>query len=320
MTLTKTLKAFAVAGLMSATMCSAADAAVARVDQFGDHGWKSDDTRSSAGVNLVGTDYTHAGKPGQTPSAADDTAIAAQIQFVPGPAGSTYGGAVSIDGTASGSGKSNYSVINTSTGFAPAADLLDPSFEVEYEFYKQHTGGGSTLAFKLGIQSSDWAASQGVSIANPAGFTATRSGESAWDLVLVHVPTVAVVDNNTWRTVNLDHNSGTWTLFRQAGNAYLPAPPPNGGVGSDKTLDDWFADSTWGPLLFGAGAKVTSVQFGLGSGQAVAKGYVDYLQTPILNGGDVINFTAVPEPASMALIGLAASMLGFLGARRRPNC
>jgi len=305
----------ATAAFLIAWGCGSAVMAVQiRVDQFGDHGWKSDDTRSSAGTNLVGINNTHAGRPGQTPTAADDLAIATQIQFVPGPAGSTYGGAVSIDGTATGNGKSNYSVISPTTGFADADDLVDPSFGVEYEFYKQHTGGGSTLAFKLGIQSSEWTASQGVSGANPLGFTATRSGESVWDLVLVHVPAVV---NNVWSTVNLDQNSGTWTLFRQAGNSFHPAPPPNGGLGSDKTLDEWFADTTWGPKLFGAGAKVSSIQFGLGSGQPVAIGYVDYLQTNLLNGGDVINFAAVPEPTSIALFGMASLAIGSFAARRR---
>jgi hypothetical protein len=73
------------------------------VSNFGDSGWRSDDTRSAAGANLVGLNYTNATLPGQTPTSADDAAIATQIQFVDGPAGSTYGGAVSIDGT-SGNG------------------------------------------------------------------------------------------------------------------------------------------------------------------------------------------------------------------------
>src|SRR5688500_353439 len=103
--------------LMFAAVCAtsflgAAQAATVTVSQFGQQGWKSDDTRSAAGLNLVGTNYTNAPRPGQTPTAADDAAIATQIQFVAGPAGSTYGGAVSIDGTSGNSGKSNISVIN----------------------------------------------------------------------------------------------------------------------------------------------------------------------------------------------------------------
>jgi hypothetical protein len=293
------------AACIIASMVAGSAHATIVVSNFGEGGWKSDDTRSSAGANLVGTNYTHAPLPGSTPSAAHDAAIAQQIQFVDGPAGSTYGGAVSIDGTATGSGKSNFSTISPTTGFAPASHLASASFNAQYEMYKQHTGGGSTLAFKIGIQSTQWAASQ-------TGFTAIRSGESVWDLVLVHVPTIPVINNNTWIEVNLDATTGTWTLFRQAGNAYLPMPPPNGGIGSDKTIADWQADATWGNLLFGTGANVSSIQFGLGSGQAIAIGYVDYLETSLINNGETIDFqaTAVPEASSFLFGGLLATSLG----------
>ncbi|HEY2826631.1 MAG TPA: PEP-CTERM sorting domain-containing protein [Pirellulales bacterium] len=275
-----------------------ARAALVNVSAFGDQGWLSDDTRNAGGVNLVGINDTHAGNPGQVPTAADDTAIASQIQFVAGPAGSTYGGAVSMDGTSSNSGKSNYSVIDISSGFATGASLT--TFSAQYEWYGQPNPTTRTLAFKLGIQSTNWGTGSGQS---QATFTATRSGESAWDLVLVYTPATS---DNAWSTVNVDHDSGTWFLFGQAGNTYYTAP--GGAVGTDKTLDDWANDATWGPLLFGAGAKVTSIQFGLGSSQKSSIAYLDYLQTNLLNGGDVINFTNVPEPGSFAL-----AAIGFLG-------
>ena len=172
--------------------------------------------------------------------------------------------------------------------------------------YKQHTGAGSTLAFKIGIQSTDWGTDPGES---QNGFTALRSGEPVWDLVLVHVPTVV---NNTWTNISLDHDSGAWTLFRQAGNTFFPAPPANPFA---QSLDDWAGDATWGPLLFGLGAKVSSIQFGLGSGQPIAIGYVDYLQTSLLNGGDPINF--VPEPSALALAGAGLIGLCVAALRRR---
>lgn len=281
-------------------------AATVTVGNFGEQGWNGDDVRNTSGVDLVGINNTHAGKPGQVPTLADDAAIAAQIKFVPGPSGSTYGGAVSIDGTASGSGKSNLSVINSSTGFDSGANLLT-TFAATYEMYKQHTGSGSTLAFKLGIQSTDWGTGTGDS---QETFTALRSGESAWDLVLVHVPTVT---NNVWTTINLDHDSGDWFLFDQAGNPFFTPP---GNSGTPMTLDAWNADATWGPKLFGAGAKVSSIQFGLGSGQPIAIGYVDYLQTNLLNGGDVVDFQNVPEPSTLVLA-VFGGAFGLLVARRR---
>lgn len=292
---------FAVAVAGAALIAGSAHAAVQTVGAFGDGGWRSDDTRDASGNNLVGISNTNAGKPGQTPTAADDTAIAQQIQFVDGPAGSTFGGAVSIDGTSGNSGKSNFSVIDTTTGFDTGANLLT-TFNATYQWYDMPNPTTRTLGFKLGIQSANFGSAPGQS---QNGFTAQRSGESAWDLVLVHVPAAS---DNVWSTVSVDHDSGTWNLFRQAGNAYYPAPDAMA-----KTLDDWATDPTFGPALFGPGATVTSIQFGLGSSQRQSIAYVDYLQTNLLNGGDTVNF--VPEPSGIALIGLGAVTL--LGRRRR---
>ena len=285
---------------------SASIAAAVQVDVgfFGQQGWKSDDTRNASGVDLVGTNYTHAGKPGVVPSAAHDTAIAQQIQFVAGPAGSTYGGAVSIDGTSGNSGKSNFSVISPNTGFDAAGNLLS-TFSATYEWYGQPNPTTRTLAFKLGIQSTAWGTGTGQS---QSGFTATRSGESIWDLVLVHVPATSDL---TWSTVNVDHDTGTWNLFRQAGNVFFPAPSTTA-----QTLDQWAADSTFGSLLFGSGAKVTSIQFGLGSSQRQSIAYLDYLQTNLLNGGDVVNFVAAPVPLPVAALG-GLMIMGGMGLTRR---
>lgn len=276
------------------------EAAVQLVDSFGDYGWKSDDTRDASGNNLVGINNTNAGKPGQVPTAADDTAIASQIQFVAGPSGSTYGGAVSIDGTSGNSGKSNISVINPTTGYGSGGSLLNPAFSAAYQWYGQPNPTSRTLAFKIGVQSASWALSQ-------AGFTAQRSGESIWDLVLVYVPAPS---DNAWSTESVDHDSGLWSVFRQAGNAYFPVP------GAAQTLDAWNLDPTFGPALFGAGSKITSVQFGLGSSQKQSIAYVDYLQTSLLNGGGLIDFkqagtvAAVPEANSILVWSVVTLAVG----------
>ncbi|HYH63224.1 MAG TPA: hypothetical protein VD866_00855, partial [Urbifossiella sp.] len=249
--------------------------ATLEVTGFGIGGWRSDDTRDIAGNDLVGVQLTNAPDAAVTPSAANDLAILQQLQLVSGPAGSLYGGAVKIDGTTENAGKTSFSTVNTTTGFAPASDLVDPSFSAEYQWYGEPNTTSRTMAFRIGVQSTQWAASQ-------TGFTAARSGESSWDLILVYIP--PTLNDFTWRTETVDATTGDWLLFRQAGNAFFPAPP------AAKTLAGWNADPTWGPLLFGAGAKVTNVQFGLGSSQRNANAYVDYLQTSLLNGGDVIDF------------------------------
>lgn len=271
------------AGLLIA-MAGTASAGTITVADFGDHGWYSDDTRSSAGADLVGLAYTHYGKPGQTPTAADDAAIAAQLQFVNGPAGSTYGGAIKIDGTSDNSGKSTISVVDIASGLAPASDLVGASFWAAYKWYMEPNPTTRTVAFRLGIRSTQWAASQ-------AGFTAIRSGESSWDLILVHVMDSPVA--NAWNEPTVDVNNGLWNLYGQAGNgnwvAIAGSAPPGGTV--RQTLAAWNADTTWGPILFGTGATVVNVQFGLGSGQRQCNAYVDYLQTSVYNNGEVVNFT-----------------------------
>lgn len=300
----------AVGLIVALSALSTSHAATVVVQNFGDQGWRSDDTRDASGANLVGVNNTNAGKPGQVPTAADDTAIASQIQFVAGPAGSTYGGAVSVDGTAGNNGKSNISVINP-TGFDAASNLLT-TFGATYEWYGQPNPTTRTLAFKLGIQSTAWGTGVGQS---QNGFTATRSGESAWDLVLVYVPATS---DNVWTTQSVDHDSGGWNLFRQAGNGFFTAVPQNvpDPNAPTKTLDDWAADPDYGSLLFGSGALVTSVQFGLGSSQKSSIAYLDYLQTNLLNGGDVIDFSNVPEPATLSLAALALGALMVIRKRK----
>ncbi len=286
--------------LFSIGVVSAASASTAFVANFGDHGWYSDDTRSNTGADLVGVNNTAYGKPGQTPTLADDAAIALQItpeNVGAAPAGSVNG-AWAIDGTNNNAGKSNIATVNTS-GFADASDLTLPTFNVTYRWYAQKNPTSRTLAFKLGIQSVNWGTGVGQS---QETFTATRSGESVWDLVLVHVATS--VADNAWNTVS--EPDGLWSLYAQAGNSYYTAPS-----GVSKSLADWANDATWAPILFGAGAKVTSVQLGLGSYQRDNIAHLDWLQTSVLNGGDRIDF--IPEPASLMLLGLG----GLMSLKRR---
>lgn len=144
------------------------------VDALGaSKGWYSDDTRDATGENLVGTMLTHYGKPGQTPTSADDATIAQQISFVTGPGGV---GALKMDkkSTAGGYSKCTVSKINES-GFASADSWLS-NFKLDYSYNTASTAEYTVP--KITIRSSNWSASQ-------AGFTATRSGELAWDIILV---------------------------------------------------------------------------------------------------------------------------------------
>jgi len=95
------------------------------------------------------------------------------------------------------------------SGFAPASDLVGGSFTATYQWYMQPNPTVRTLAFRIGVQSAQWAASQ-------SGYTATRSGESAWDLCLVRIQEAPVA--NAWNTDTVDMNNGVWYLYGQAGN------------------------------------------------------------------------------------------------------
>lgn len=275
-------------------------ASAQQVKQLGDFGWLSDDTRSAAGTDLVGSTLTHAGKPGQTPTGADDIAISSQLSFVDAPAGSAFGAALRITGTTSNSGKSTISLLDLGSGFAPASDLLSGSFSAQYSWYQDTSLSTRTLAFRFGIQSTNFAASQ-------SSFTAARSGESAWDLVLVHLDPTPIA--NTWDVESVSSTSGLWNLYDQAGNAHYTPP----GGATSQTLAAWALDPTFGTALFGAGAKITSVQFGLGSSQSNGAAYVESLQTTVLNGGNQVQFVPEPSTGLLALLGLC----GLVSRRRR---
>jgi hypothetical protein len=263
------------------------------VGAFGQGGWRSDDTRSSTGTDLVGINYTNAGDPGVTPSAADDTAISNAIIFQSAseaPAGSD--GAVKLID----SGPSSKVTISTisNSGFASSSTNITGS----YRYYSDSAASGPQI--KIGIRSTDWAASQ-------TSFTATRSGESSWDLVLVAFLDFPV--QNAWTTYTLDANT-KYRLFRQSGNAYFATPGGYGEVGTPNqfglTLSDWNS-SAWGSALFDSGATINNIQFGLGSGAPASNGWVDSMSLNVLNGGETVNY--VPEPSILGVAGLAAALL-----------
>jgi hypothetical protein len=270
------------------------------VGAIGNGGWYADDTRSPDGTDLVGTNYTHAGKPGQTPTTADDAAIANQIQFV-GDAPGNVDALKLTFAAGTGSGKVTISNINTDTGFA-TGNWQNGFFANMSRYRPENT----RTTLKIGIQSTNWAASQ-------AGFTPKRTGDSAYDLTLVYTgDEVSSAILNAWESINLTSTHGQWKLYKQDGNSYFDnLVKPNTFPKGNNTLAVWAADPTWGPLLFGEGAMVTSIQLGAGSFNVASTGYIDYLETSLLNGGDRINF--VPEPATMALMGLG----GLFFARKK---
>lgn len=268
------------------------------VDGFGAGGWKSWDSRSSAGTHLFGETLTHAGWfEGGSPSAADDLIIASQIKFLgegalavtaaavtpdAGPAGSLDGrGYVRLDGTGANAGKSDLSYVDLD-GIAASSVLLGAGFATTYRYYSDASVSGRRPGLNIEL-----------------------TGTNDHGYVLVYVgpdPFTA----EAWHTTTADGNSQFY-LYGGGGT-------PNGTF--SRTLDGWAEDATWGAVLFGEGSDIFRVGFNVGSSQQGGLVYLDWVQTSLLNGGNLIDFQAIPEPGTTALTaGLVA--VGVLWLRRR---
>lgn len=258
---------------------------------IGEDGWKADDVRDSTGANLIGENYTHA--PAGAWNEGDDALIANQIfwRTLDGSRGGL--GGVSFTGTDAVGGKSTLSIIEPGdTGFGAVSDLLDEYFRAEYRF-KKETALTPGVGFKIGIQSTAWGIDAGQS---QEGFSAIRSGEPVWDLLLVYDPSIngAGAGTEDFFTQRIDYENGIWNLFAQASNGnwieIAGSNPPGVGTQNAKTLAGWAEDEVWGQYLFGEDAVVMSVQFGMGSGNEGATAVLDYTMVSFLNDGMTIHF------------------------------
>ncbi len=284
---------------ISAAVLVIAHAAVATpsvVDGFGsggvgESGWKADDVRDSGGNNLIGVDFTHA--PASAPVAGDDALIGNQIhwQNLVGTRGGL--GGVSLTGTPNAGGKSTLSAIQTTAGgFGEAATVLGEDFAGTYRF-KKEVASTPGIGFKIGIQSTAWGTDAGQSQNN---FSAVRSGEPVWDLILVYEPSNngAGAEEDRFFTQEMDYSTGVWNLFGQASNGNWEAiageNPPGVSSLEARTLEEWAAHEVWGEYLFGDGAVVTNVQYGVGSGNAGSTSVLDYASVSFLNDGGTIYF------------------------------
>jgi len=268
------------------------------VTGFDDNGWNSDDTRNSSGTNIInGT--TNAPATGAT---SDPAQVSNQLDWTNfGGSLGNLGGIQFNTNEPTGAQKSTLSIIDTGTGFAASSILGDPSFSATYRWQNNDTVVAGP-AMKFGIQSTEFGTSAGES---QNGFSASRSGEATWDLILVFDPTNngqnSDVDGEFF-TSSVDENS-SFFLFPQAGSGYWGSQyGANGstlGIGAgSRTIDEWAAldvdgnagGETWGDLLFGAGATISNVQLGMGSGNQNGLTTVDYVEVSFVNSGAKINF------------------------------
>ena len=253
----------------------------AYVNEFGAAGFESDDTRTSDGTNIV-NDSTNAPAPGAINS---PEGVSSQIEWLNlnGTRGNL--GGVSLDGTTTSAGKSTISIVAPEESFGSTSWALGSNFHANWQWIQ--TGSSSQgAALKFGIQSNAWEQSQ-------VGFTATRSGEAAWDLILV-----AGTSGSGTNLSTADFSNTVWTVFQQAGNTYFSSAGPvatgtleqilNGEAEMSENAK--FTAEQFADMVFGENAYVTSTQLGIGSGQANGKPVVDYLQVSFLNDGDKMDF------------------------------
>jgi hypothetical protein len=258
------------------------------------NGWFSDDTRadgtgvSAAGTNLISptlTDNPEASS--MAASSAFDVEIRNQIRFIAAPGTipmGTHTGALHLRIGPSGSGKSQVSHRDTSiNGHCAGNAAFGTGMQAQYSWM----GDGAvsiTAGLKLGVRTSEFGMT-GVS---------SRTGENAWDKIVIYEPgnLNGGISDGVWRVENVDWDTGTWWFFdRTVGASTIGTPltlqqmsTSMITVSGTKTIQDVYN------LITAPGAVVTSVQFGIGSGNAGGSVYVNQLETNFYRVGETTTF------------------------------
>jgi len=272
----------------------AAPVAAQTTGRLSENGWYADDVRadgtgaSIAGTNLISPTLTDA--PESASMAANpmfNAEIASQIRFLPAPGtvpSGTFLGAVNLRIGPNAAGKSQISHRDTSpAGHATGMAAFGPGMMASYSWMGDGTPS-VTAGLKIGVRTSEFG-STGVS---------SRTGENAWDKVLIYEPgnLNGSVSDGVWHTETIDFSTGKWWFFDRTIGA--------GTIGMPVTLDNMSTNATTYSgartlqqvynLITAPGAVVTSVQFGIGSGNANGDIYVNQLSTNFYRPGMVTRF------------------------------
>ena len=269
----------------SAVVCGSALAATVQVNQLGAaYGWYSDDTRSSAGAVLngaVSSSQVYFNYPGApTATTANDALIAQQLYFTDSGTASGGGtGVMVMDGTSANLGKTSVRYYGNGTGIG----ALNGSFTSTFRWYMDPYSTSRTVALNLLVLGNN-------GLTYSLSWLGNGAQANAWNTFSVDASTAAASDNG-------------WRVY---GNG-----APGSAAGAAKSLNEWFADGTYGSIL--NGATVIGQGFNIGSYQRMCRVGIDWLESSLINGGDRVDFGVVPAPGAVALVGLA----GLVTGRRR---
>jgi hypothetical protein len=245
-------------------------------------GWYSDDTRTSAGVYLNGTNssYQPYFQGALASSTASDALIAQQLYFTDSGTASGGGtGVMVMDGTSANAGKTSVRYYGNGTGIG----ALNGSFTSTFRWYMDPYSTSRTVALNLLVLGNN-------GLTYSLSWLGNGAQANAWNTFSVDASTAAASDNG-------------WRVY---GNG-----APGSAAGAAKSLNEWFADGTYGSIL--NGATVMGQGFNIGSYQRMCRVGIDWLESSLINGGDRVDFGVVPAPGAVVLLGAA----GLVGGRRR---
>jgi len=184
-----------------------------------------------------------------------------------------------MDGTSANAGKTSVRYYGNGTGIG----ALNGSFTSTFRWYMDPYSTSRTVALNLLVLGNN-------GLTYSLSWLGNGAQANAWNTFSVDASTAAASDNG-------------WRVY---GNG-----APGSAAGAAKSLNEWFADGTYGSIL--NGATVMGQGFNIGSYQRMCRVGIDWLESSLINGGDRVDFGVVPAPGAAALLGAA----GLVGGRRR---